>query len=526
MMDRRTLLAISLCLGIYVVWFKFFIEPYQRPTSPVSSAQTGGASVSGYSVGGGLDSNAQKGGMSSHSIPVQTTLGKIFFGNSRNLIHSGALDHYKKEKTKEADKIDLSSVTLVQENLSLSFDDHEYAYLNQVQGRWVSETLPLLWQYEDEKIKLQREVQVNENSAGIDLKWMIDFKSRPARYAFLSLAAKGADKDPEAQDRQFLYWTQDSLERLLLKDRMPQKEMNTPVHYVGVSSRYFLLALIAVGPQLPYAMVQPTTEHLSGKIHLVYPLQGDKVTLPVRLYFGPKELETLRAVHPLLEHTIDFGWFTVFAYPILKVLKWIHHFFQNYGIAIIILTLLLKVATYPLTYKSMKSMKKMAALQPEIEALRKRYAQDKEGLNREMMQLMKNKGYNPASGCLPMLIQMPIFFALYRVLYSSIELYHAPFFLWIQDLSVQDPYYITPVLLTLTMYFQQRLTPTTVSDPTQAKVMQWMPVVFGIFMVTLPSGLALYMLVNTVAGMAQQVLLNRRLAHLPQGKDPIVLAKQ
>jgi YidC/Oxa1 family membrane protein insertase len=160
----------------------------------------------------------------------------------------------------------------------------------------------------------------------------------------------------------------------------------------------------------------------------------------------------------------------------------------------------------------------MASLQPQLQKIRERYANDKEALNREMLNLMRNHGYNPMAGCLPMLIQMPVFFALYRVLYGSFELYRAPFGLWITDLSAKDPWYVTPVLLTAVMYFQQKLTPTTTTDPAQAKMIQWMPVIFGVFMLGLPSGLTLYMLTNAIVSIIQQIILNKKLGIVsPQG---------
>lgn len=222
-------------------------------------------------------------------------------------------------------------------------------------------------------------------------------------------------------------------------------------------------------------------------------------------------MDIMKTVEPALEPTIDFGMFTVFAYPILKFMKWLHEVFGNWGIAIILLTLVIKIITFPLTYKSMKSMKKMAVLQPQIKALQEKYKDDKQTLNQEMISFMRTQGYNPLSGCLPILIQMPVFFALYQVLYSSIELYQAPFYGWIHDLSVKDPFYITPVLLTGLMYLQQKLTPSTITDPMQAKMMQWMPVMFGLLMINLPAGLTIYMLVNAGASIIQQFWINKKL---------------
>jgi YidC/Oxa1 family membrane protein insertase len=248
-----------------------------------------------------------------------------------------------------------------------------------------------------------------------------------------------------------------------------------------------------------------------GRVMMVYPVQNGSVRAQLKAFFGPKELGLLRGVDVSLEKTIDFGWFTLFAYPLLRFMKFLNELVRNWGVAIILLTLAVKLITFPLTYKSMKSMKQMAKLNPQIQKLREKYANDKEALNREMMLLMRTQGYNPLAGCLPILIQMPVFFALYRVLYSSTELYQAPFMLWIQDLSAKDPFYITPVILTGVMFLQQKLTPNTASDPMQAKMLQWMPVIFGVFMLQLPSGLTLYMLVNALAGIVQQVVLNKKL---------------
>lgn len=223
----------------------------------------------------------------------------------------------------------------------------------------------------------------------------------------------------------------------------------------------------------------------------------------------------MKTVHSSLDHAVDFGWLTPLAYGILHFMKWLFSFLGNYGVAIIVLTVVLKILLYPLTYKSMKSMKKMSVIQPQIQKLRERYKDDKEALNREMLQLMKTQGYNPVAGCLPMLVQMPIFFALYQVLYSSFELYQSPFALWIQDLSKQDPWYVTPVILTGVMFLQQRLTPTTTTDPAQQKMIQWMPVIFGVFMLGLPAGLTIYMLTNAVVSIIQQLMLNKKLGIYP-----------
>jgi len=310
-------------------------------------------------------------------------------------------------------------------------------------------------------------------------------------------------------DRKLVLWSDQSISRKDVTEKIEIEDIATPTNWIGATDRYFLLAMLPTTGSAPKALIQQVRPY-EGRASLVFPINTQSVTIPLRVYFGPKELHAVRAVDKTLDSTIDFGWFTAFAYPLLRIMKWFYAAFANWGLAIILLTLLVKLLTFPLTYKSMKSMKQMAKLQPQLQKLRERYADDKETLNREMLTLMRTQGYNPAAGCLPILIQMPVFFALYRVLYSSIELYHAPFGLWIHDLSAKDPFFVTPILLTVTMYIQQKLTPNTATDPMQAKMLQFMPVIFGLMMISLPSGLTLYMLVNALASILQQVVLNKK----------------
>ena len=523
-MDRRTLLAITLCFLIFMGWQKFYIEPrfparnqVENQAPKTQDSNLVGSPVAQTAPSGSTSTpevhKAQPVRPSVH-LPIQTSTGKAILSDTGSFLAGWTLKNYKTGITSNSPAVDLQFLTHQAGALNLAFDDARFAYLNQVQGQLVANPQGAEWTYEDENVKLTREMFSSETKPYMDMRVTAQFKTHVPRYAFVSLSAQGMEKDPEAQDHQLIYWTNQAIERVQLKDTITQKEIAKSVQYIGVTSRYFVMAAVAQDQTQPSGLIQPTGQN-AGRMSLVYPVTGNTLTLPLRVYFGPKELDLLRQVNPALDHTIDFGWFTLFAYPLLKILKWLYQFVQNYGLAIIFLTLLLKVATYPLTYKSMKSMKKMAKLQPQLQRIRDRYKDDKEALNREMLILMKNHGYNPMAGCLPMLIQMPVFFALYRVLYSSIELYHAPFALWIYDLSSKDPYYVTPVLLSLTMFIQQKLTPNTATDPAQAKMMQMMPLIFGAFMLALPSGLTIYMLVNAIASIGQQIILNKKFDTAP-----------
>ncbi len=222
------------------------------------------------------------------------------------------------------------------------------------------------------------------------------------------------------------------------------------------------------------------------------------------LYMGPKDIHTLAAAGSGLEKAIDLGnWLGVIARPMLLFMKWIYKYVHNYGIAIILLTLVVRLLMNPLNKAQYRQMKKMQELQPEIKKLQEKYKGDKVKQQQETMALFRRHKVNPMGGCFPMLLQMPIFFALYRVLYNSIELRHAPFFLWINDLSARDPYYITPVLMGVAMYLQQKMTPTS-GDASQQAMMKIMPIFFALIMAWLPSGLVLYILTSTVLGVWQQ----------------------
>ncbi len=246
---------------------------------------------------------------------------------------------------------------------------------------------------------------------------------------------------------------------------------------------------------------------------LVYPgislSPGEGASFSSTFYSGPKDIYLLKDVGAGLEGTIDLGWFHAIAEPLLRFLKLIYSFTGNYGYAIILLTLMIKIVFFPLANKSYKSMKEMQKLQPIMAELREKYKNDKERMSREVMELYKKNRVNPLSGCLPMIVQIPVFIALYNVLMNAIELRHAPFHFWIADMSIKDPYYITPLIMGATMFLQQKMSPSA-PDPTQQKVMMMMPVIFTFMFMNLPSGLVLYWIVNNTLSITQQYYILKK----------------
>lgn len=235
---------------------------------------------------------------------------------------------------------------------------------------------------------------------------------------------------------------------------------------------------------------------------------GSSTVVTVPLYAGPQEQDKLAKLAPGLDLTIDYGWLTVIAVPLFWVLAWLNQWVGNWGVAIILLTIIIKLLFYPLSEASYRSMAKMRVLAPKMQKLKDQYGSDRTRMQQAMMELYKKERINPLGGCLPILVQIPVFIALYWVLLASVELRHAPFMLWIKDLSTPDPWFILPILMGATMIIQTRLNPVP-PDPVQAKVMKIMPIAFSIFFFFFPAGLVLYWLVNNVLSIAQQWHINR-----------------
>jgi YidC/Oxa1 family membrane protein insertase len=286
--------------------------------------------------------------------------------------------------------------------------------------------------------------------------------------------------------------------------------------YVGFDEGYFAFIWIPQPGAVPPATVLKAD---TGIPVLRLAAAGGKVS--GRLFFGPKQTQVLKSLNVKAEKIIDYGWFDIIAKPLIMVLDFFYKFLHNYGIAIILLTILIKIVFYPLSIKSFKSMKEMQKMQPQIAKLKEKHKNDKQKLNQEMMEMYRKKGVNPMGGCLPMVIQIPVFFALYRALSSAIELRHAPFMFWINDLSAPEDLYtfnvmgyevpirILPLIMGGTQLIQQKMTPTSV-DPMQEKMMLIMPIVFTFLFWGFSSGLVLYWLVNNVISIAQQYYFNKK----------------
>jgi YidC/Oxa1 family membrane protein insertase len=288
-----------------------------------------------------------------------------------------------------------------------------------------------------------------------------------------------------------------------------QRNIDGPFTWIASEDMYFVAALMPSDEGMGALARKGAGDRVEvGVFTQVQLPPGSTASMDAAAYVGPKEMTALRTVSDSLIKTIELGIFGFIAKPLLDMLNYFYKFVGNYGISIIILSALIKIVFIPFSTISHRSMKKMSRLQPQINALRDRYKKDKDKLNQEIMKLYQENKVNPASGCLPILVQIPVFFALYRALLGAIELRHAPFFFWIADLSAKDPIYITPIFMGATMVLQQKMTPAT-GDPRQAQLMMFMPVVFTALFLSFPSGLVVYWTVNNLLTVGHQYWMNR-----------------
>jgi len=330
--------------------------------------------------------------------------------------------------------------------------------------------------------------------------------------------ALAATPNQYLQPPKAIFYKDGGVKRVAASSLAAQPGVEGEFRFAGVDDHYFLAVVLpATSARIEYqAVTLPSSVSPTGAATtlVAYGAQFPARPADARFFFGPKDFDVLRAVDPELVRAIDYGIFAFLAVPLLRALKWINAYVSNYGWSIVILTVLINAVMFPLRHKSMVSMRRMQELQPEMKAIQERYGKlkatdpERQKMNAEMMALYKTKGVNPASGCVPMLLTIPVLFAFYTLLSHAIEIRGAPFALWIQDLSMRDMLYVTPILMGATMVWQQKITPSS-ADPMQQKMMMAMPLVFMVMFLWAPSGLVLYWFVGNVLAIAQQYITNQ-----------------
>ncbi len=526
-MDNRILLAIILSIVVLILFqylqMKFFVPPKDIPPKVAESNQSQKEAKEDPSTKSFLSTDSQN-VIKEKYYQINTSLYTIKLTNMGGRFKEIKLLNYKQELKKE-DPIEL--VSAPREGLPFEI------YLSQApqlalipmethlpENLDVSGNQTITFRSTFSPIELEKKYTFKENSYFIELE--VKLKNKGNETIKDKLLVRGVFA-PFSKGNGYVfkgpfYYT-DHLNEVKLKDSLT--EYVGPLKFLGYMDVYFLAALIP----LDNATTKSTFRKISEEIE-EFILWSEEITLPpneernlkYKLYLGPKKTEELAKEYPLLSKALYFGIFDFVAKPLLFLLKFLNNFVHNYGLAIIIVTFIIRIIFYPLNHLSFKSMKKMQELQPIFQKLREKYKDDPQTLQREIMQLYKNQKINPFSGCLPILIQIPVFIAFYKVLLMAIELRHAPFILWIDDLSSPERLYLGSVvipwlggipvltlLMGVSMFIQQKLTPSSM-DPTQEKIMLLLPLFFTILFINFPSGLVLYWFVNNLLSIGQQLI--------------------
>ena len=392
-----------------------------------------------------------------------------------------------------------------------------------VAGVRVQAPAEITFHYRDSLIEVSRTIHIPAEGYVVDMETDVRVQGRSVPFSVLlgpGIGEVSSTTDQDFADPKAAYFSNGAVQRYTAEEvEEAPAQIATGVRWVALDSKFFAYLLLSPdrirGGTIAYSgFVEETPDGEGLERALLRAEVEMEAGASYSAFLGPKSYQVLQATDPTLSQLIDYGWFAFLVRPLLLSLNFLYHYLHNYGWAIIALTFGINLVLAPVRYKQTASMKKMSVLQPQIKAIQDRYKRMKRTdprqakKNEEVMALYKEHGVNPLGGCLPLVIQMPFLFAFYRMLYSSMELRGAPFIGWIQDLSRHDPYYVTPILMGISMVVQQKMTPAA-GDPTQRKMMMALPVVFTFFFLNFSSGLVLYFLFSNLFGMMFQFLTQR-----------------
>lgn len=534
-MERRLLLAIVLSF-IVVFASNFFMTKNMPKTAKKNEVKSEASAVSGTDAAKAIelpagtvapaqatDDSSLPPAESLKEVTVRTKLFTAVFTNYGARLKTLKLNEYKVEQKRDSELIDLVGVA---ELTNLPLDVHFFTTENvkSLTGNELfnikSGALDLVSNPTNNKLEFScvtpDGLQVTKIFTFSNDRYNIDLDVQIKNSAPSKVFGKmninwierfTPDKKDRASNLETFAFDTKEVKRATYKDleKAPQT-ITGAVKWSGFLSKFFLTAFI------PEDMNDTTffTQKLDGDLYLIRMLtgnlgidSGETKLIKYSIYLGPKMSANLKPYGVGLQSAINFGFFSIIAIPLMEILQFFYRYTHNYGIAIIFLTIIIKIIFFPLTQKSYKAMKDMQKVAPLINELKEKYKDDKERLNKEVLELYRRHRVNPVGGCFPVVLQMPVFFALYQVLLNSVELRHAPFYFWITDLSSKDPYYITPVIMGVTMLIQQKMSPTA-GDKNQQKIMLIMPIVFTFMFANFPAGLVIYWLVNNIISIFQQ----------------------
>ncbi|MDD2464208.1 MAG: membrane protein insertase YidC [Desulfobulbus sp.] len=541
---KRAFLAVVLSFLILVGYQYFFVKPVpQAPQAPVQTQQVGGQSapantpVATPAVTANIPTVAVD--PKARDISIDTPLYTAMVSEQGGGIKSFVLKQYRNTHDKNSGPMQLiTGKNPADLPVLFSLDNGAGNALPVFQANTTGLALTQLTETGSvnmqattpEGLKIDRTMEFRGDSYLVNTTYKVVNSTDKAIQVSPALSLANQPFGHASQTSQYLFSGPAAYINGKLVETKPKKLSEGPIvlqgqiSWTGYVDNYFITSVAPGSANAHTVTLQGSEKYVRSVVSegIVSIPSGESKTFTYTLYFGPKKLKVLQAAGHDLAGAVNFGWFDLLAKPMLWLLNFFYQFSGNYGIAIILLTLLVKGAFWPITQKGMKSMKNMQKLQPKIAKLRERFKDDPGQMNQEMMALYKTYKVNPLGGCLPMVIQIPFFFALYRVLMAAIELRHAPFMLWITDLSAPDrlgigfdlPYLhgipVLTLLMGASMYLQQKMTPTT-ADPNQAKIMQFLPIVFTFMFLNFASGLVLYWFVNNLLSILQQYLINRQI---------------
>ncbi|MDP2168651.1 MAG: membrane protein insertase YidC [Thermodesulfovibrionales bacterium] len=508
-MEKRTIIAIVLSIAILMGYQYFFVKPV-----PPQKAPAGVNATAPTEAGPPVGAEPVK-----PVMPVPPALGEQFVKVETDLYAAvftskgGTLKSFQLKKY--ADKNGLM-ISLLAEGGAYpalgigSRDDFSVSGENfSLMGRNMNlsdgQTGTLVFDYAGERYSIRRTYTFYGGNYKFDLR--DEVAGFPAYAITLGTGFGLSSKEEEVGTHSGPVILADTNRTELTAKKLKEaKTFTGALKWIAQEDKYFFAA---IAPQTPMEEARAWVSGGAEVVTLNSSLKDGRADNSFLIYAGPKEHDKLSELGAGLEHIVDFGFFSIIARPLFWFLKFLHRFVGNWGWAIVILTIVIRIPFIPIVNKGQRAMKRLQELQPRMQEIKEKYKKDPQKMQAEMAGLYKKHKVNPMGGCLPMLLQIPVFFALYKVLLISIELRGAPFMLWVTDLSQKDPYYVLPIVMGITMVLQQKMTPST-GDPKQQKLMMFMPVIFTFMFLSFASGLVLYWLVNNILSIAQQFYINKK----------------
>jgi len=535
--DKRALIAVVLSIAFLMVYQQFFVPPpapvkKETPRTAADKAahpsDTGSAADTGRTDDKSTSKDSAKDATSSKDsgvetlverqiseepstveklVKVDTSLYTAVFSSRGGVIKSFHIKEYKDKQSKPVELVPSDAevpALAMGQSRDFSFAKHNFGISSGDITVAPGNSGKLVFEYAAGAVMVRRTYTFSGSGYRIDLR---DETAGLGEYYITPGAGfgKSGETGYGAHIGPVLLNDMDREEFEADKPPSDMKTFSKKIRWVANEDKYFFAAIVPVSdkPDKPEAMVWGANGKTMVAIKCA-PGVNDFI-----IFAGPKKEELLIPLELSLEHIVDFGYFSIIARPIFWLLKFINGFVGNWGFSIIVLTMVVRIPFIPLINKGQRSMKKLQKIQPMMTEIREKYKKDAQRMQTELMELYKKHKVNPMGGCLPIVIQIPVFFALYKVLLVAIELRGAPFMFWIHDLSEKDPYYILPVIMGGTMFLQQKMTPSGM-DPMQAKIMLMMPIVFTFMFLSFPSGLVVYWLISNIFGITQQYYVNKR----------------